>query len=42
MNHTSAQGGFVLLAAIVAVGLAVLAAVSPSLRRVPECAAETA
>jgi fucose permease len=42
VNHTSARGGFVLLAAIVAVGLAVLAAVSPSLRRVPDCAAETA
>jgi MFS family permease len=42
VNRTSAQGGFVLLAAIVAVGLAVLAAVSPALRRIPEGAAETA
>jgi predicted MFS family arabinose efflux permease len=42
VNHTSARGGFVLLAAIVAAGLAVLAAVSASLRRVPDCAAETA
>jgi len=42
VNHTSARGGFVLLAAIVAVGLAVLAAVSPALRHEPECAAETA
>jgi MFS family permease len=42
VNQTSAQGGFVLLAAIVAVGLAVLAAVSPALRRIPEGAAETA
>jgi predicted MFS family arabinose efflux permease len=42
VNRTSAQGGFVLLAAIVAAGLAVLAAVSPALRRVPAGAAETA
>jgi predicted MFS family arabinose efflux permease len=42
VNHTSARGGFVLLAAIVAVGLAVLVAVSASLRHVPDCAAETA
>ena len=42
VNRTSAQGGFVLLAAIVAAGLAVLAAVSPALRRIPEGAAETA
>ena len=42
VNRTSAQGGFVLLAAIVAVGLAVLAAVSPALRRIPAGAAETA
>jgi MFS family permease len=42
VNDTSARGGFVLLAAIVAVGLAVLAAVSASLRRVPESAPETA
>jgi MFS family permease len=42
INHTSAQGGFVLLAAIVAAGLVLLAAVSAPLRRVPDCAAETA
>lgn len=42
VNHTSARGGFVLLAAIVAVGLALLAAVAAGLRRVPDCAAETA
>jgi predicted MFS family arabinose efflux permease len=42
VNHTSARGGFGLLAAIVAVGLALLAAVAPSVRRVPEGAAETA
>jgi predicted MFS family arabinose efflux permease len=42
VNHTSAQGGFVLLAGIVAVGLGVLAAVSPALRRIPDGAAETA
>jgi len=42
VNHTSARGGFVLLAAIVAGGLALLAAVAAALRRVPECAAETA
>jgi MFS family permease len=42
VNHTSARGGFVLLAAIVAVGLAVLAAVSAALRREPVGAAETA
>ena len=42
VNHTSARGGFVLLAAIVGVGLALLAAVAAGLRRVPDCAAETA
>jgi MFS family permease len=42
VNHTSARGGFVLLAVIVGVGLALLAAVSEALRRVPDCAAETA
>jgi predicted MFS family arabinose efflux permease len=42
INHTSARGGFVLLAAIVAGGLALLAAVAAALRRVPDCAAETA
>ena len=42
INHTSARGGFVLLAAIVAGGLALLAAVAAALRRVPNCAAETA
>ena len=42
VNHTSARGGFVLLAAIVAGGLAVLVAVSAALRREPGCAAETA
>ncbi len=42
VNHTSARGGFVLLSAIVAVGLALLAAVAAGLRRVPDCAAETA
>ena len=42
INHTSAQGGFVLLAAIVGIGLALLAAVTAGLRRVPDCAAETA
>ena len=42
VNQTSARGGFVLLAGIVAVGLAVLAAVSAPLRRVPRSAAETA
>jgi MFS family permease len=42
INQTSARGGFVLLAAIVAVGLALLAAVAGGLRRVPDCAAETA
>jgi len=42
VNHTSARGGFVLLAAIVGIGLALLAAVTAGLRRVPDCAAETA
>ena len=42
VNHTSARGGFVLLAAIVGIGLALLAAVAAGLRRVPDCAAETA
>ena len=42
INHTSARGGFALLAAIVGVGLALLAAVAAGLRRVPDCAAETA
>ena len=42
INHTSAQGGFVLLAAIVASGLVLLAAVATALRRVPDGAAETA
>jgi MFS family permease len=42
VNHTSARGGFVLLAAIVGAGLALLAAVAAGLRRVPDCAAETA
>jgi len=42
VNQTSARGGFLLLAGIVAVGLAVLAAVSAPLRRVPRSAAETA
>jgi len=42
INTTSARGGFVLLAAIVAIGLALLAAVAGGLRRVPDCAAETA
>src|SRR4249920_450596 len=40
VNHTSPRGGFVLLAAIVGVGLALLAAVAAGLR--PDCAAETA
>jgi hypothetical protein len=42
INHTSAQGGFVLLAAIVAAGLVLLAAVATALGRVPDGAAETA
>jgi MFS family permease len=42
INHTSARGGFTLLAAIVAAGLGLLAAVSAPLRRVPDGAAETA
>ena len=42
INHTSPRGGFVLLAAIVAGGLALLAAVAAALRRVPDRAAETA
>jgi MFS family permease len=42
VNHTSARGGFVLLAAIVGFGLALLAAVAAGLRRVPDCAAESA
>ena len=42
VNATSARGGFVLLAAIVAAGLGLLAAVSAALRRVPPSAAETA
>jgi MFS family permease len=42
INSTSARGGFVLLAAIVGIGLALLAAVAGGLRRVPDCAAETA
>ncbi len=42
INSTSARGGFVLLAAIVGIGLALLAAVAGGLRRVPHCAAETA
>ena len=42
VNATSARGGFVLLAAIVAAGLGLLAAVSSALRRVPPSAAETA
>jgi MFS family permease len=42
VNHTSARGGFVLLGAIVAVGLALLAAVSAAVRRVPDGVAETA
>jgi hypothetical protein len=42
INHTSAEGGFVLLAAIVAIGLVLLLAVSTALRRVPDCAAEAA
>jgi MFS family permease len=42
IDSTSARGGFVLLAAIVGIGLALLAAVAGGLRRVPHCAAETA
>jgi len=42
VNATSARGGFVLLAAIVAAGLGLLVAVSAALRRVPPSAAETA
>jgi len=42
VHHTSARGSFVLPAAIVAIGLAVLVAVSAALRREPGCAAETA
>jgi MFS family permease len=42
INHTSARGGFMLLAAIVAAGLGLLAAVSAPLKRVPGGAAETA
>jgi MFS family permease len=42
VNHTSARGGFALLAAIVAAGLGLLAAVAVPLRRVPDGVAETA
>ena len=42
VNHTGSRGGFVVLAAIVAAGLVLLTAVSGALRRVPDCAAETA
>jgi hypothetical protein len=42
VNDTSARGGFVLLGAIVAAGLALLAAVAGALPRVPPSAVETA
>ena len=42
VNHTSARGGFVLLAGIVAFGLVLLAAVAAALRRAPQSAVETA
>jgi len=39
VNHAGARGGFALLAAIVGLGLALLVAVAPAVRRVPPISA---
>jgi MFS family permease len=41
VNHAGARGGFALLAAIVGLGLALLVAVAPAVRRVPVRPAES-
>jgi hypothetical protein len=41
VNHAGARGGFALLAAIVGLGLVLLAAVAAAFRRMPVTAAES-